>query len=383
MRRFLTFPSLLVACTAGAAALLACGGISDPSRNGASTEQTATVTGTLTGSAVPSGARVALLWRTSGPSRVLVGADVPVVGNTFTMTIGTPPESAFAAIFDDGDRASFDDDVALPGPGSSTSGSGGTDTPGSTSSSSSSGSSGASTSSSSGGSTSGSPSPLPANVGLRPMDNVTGTVVTDAMSAALGGFVIYVDANGNGQLDVEPNSSLTTTDTIVGGNRELLLAHLRGGGTLAYEKLRDKAGVLPAAGLNLMWSENERWLPLTAIELGLSTARVLPSAVCSGTTDTQPSSYTEPSPSELVCAPDGRSYWYESGPCTMPPPAPPGLCSSDAPDIAYGCGGASGPVDRLPPGEAPAWWPCPVGGTAAEDAGAPNVTPPGIDAGAP
>jgi hypothetical protein len=389
--------------TIAAGGAIACGGISNPDKVSGS-ETTQTITGKLTGAAAPAGARVALVWRTSAPSRAIVGADVPIVGSGFTMTLSSPPAEAYVSA----EGATVGTSVTEGSSGSSTSGSPGTAEPLPAPAGTSSG--GSSSGGSSGSGMSRVPGmQLPSAARLRPLDSTaTGTVVSDPLMGAFAGFVIYEDTNGNGQLDFQPNGSLSTSDKILGGNRELLLVALKGGGQLAYEKLRDRSGVLPERGFNLMWTERERWLPLSAIELGLGeNDKVLPATVCggssisssdgiigssgsSGTSNDTPSSSggssgsggTESPPSssssssgapnvngsDVICAPDGRSYEYAAVPCNAPAPEPPGLCSSGAPDIA--CASPAGGV-KLPDGPIPSWWPCTVtGGQGAIDAGA-------------
>lgn len=395
----------LAGITLGAFATVACGGIANPDKASGS-EVTQTITGKLTGAAAPAGARVALVWRTTAPSRAIVGADVPIVGSGFTMTLEAPPAEAYVSA----EGATVGTSVSEGSSGSSTGGSPGTEEP-----------LPAPVGTSSGGSSSGGSGmsrvpgvQLPGASRLRPLDGTaTGTVVSDPLMGAFAGFVIYEDTNGNGQLDFQPNGSLSTSDKILGGNRELLLVALKGGGQLAYEKLRDRSGVLPERGFNLMWTERERWLPLSAIELGLGeNDKVLPATVCGGSSvssssgiigssgssgssndtpsssggssgtsssgssgsETPPSSSSSSSGapvvngSEVICGPDGRSYSYPVAPCVLPPSEAPGLCSSGTPDIA--CGGGQDRFD-LPEGPVPSWWPCTVtGGQGAIDAGA-------------
>ncbi len=345
----------LASCTAAAAAV-ACGGISDPTKEpGSSSEKTATITGKLTGTtAIPAGAHVALFWSVRDPATgtngVLLGADAPVVGTSFTMTLNAPPDSVLRDVDKEGSSSTdpytgSDQGGVAPGTG----GSAGTPEP--------------------------APAPAPAPTAkLRPMDNVSGTVVTESLMAALGGFVIYVDANGNGQLDIDANSAKSSPDTILGGSSELMIAYLKGGGTLAYEKLRDKSGVLPTPGFNLVWENKERFLPMSALELKLDPNIKWPSGMCGYSVVDAPRSGGA-APAEVKCSADGRSYTYEYPPCVPPPPEPAGLCSSG---VQSTCAGApASPANELPPGPVPSWWPCPVD---AEDAGTPNTKPP-VDGG--
>lgn len=366
--------ALLLSSAAGVTTF-ACGGIADPTRgNGA--ENVATVSGALTGTAVPSNARVALVYRkittdgTGMHGSVEVGSDVAVTGGTFTMNLPVPPANYFGPL----STSTVTQTDTLVG-------SGGASQPPSSSEA--------------------KPAPAPAGSGggrafgnaaqPSPRDVAIGGSITEPMTAALAGFVVYVDTNGNGKLDLEgPYAS--SPDQILGGNRELTLAYLKGGGALDYEKLRDKSGILPAAGFNLAWSEG-RWLPLNVVDLKLDAKASLPRSVCatniaptassgSGGAPTAdspavavPTTVTDggtggggstgsiyPSPTDpsLHCSPDGRSYTYTpatSG-CGPTPPAPVGLCaSSDTPYI--GCAGPSG-YNSLSPGQpAPPGWPCP------------------------
>jgi hypothetical protein len=253
---------------------------------------------------------------------------------------------------------------------------------------------------------------------LGAQDTASGQI-TEALSIAVSGFVVYVDTNNNGALDLT-GTNASSTDQIIGGNKELFLAYLQGGGALDYEKLRDKSGILPQHGFNLAWQQG-RWLSLDLVELKLTSSPSLPSPVCYGgstgttgnsgggvaTTDNtsgnapdQPTSvdggtfqqdasadggsygYPDPSDPGLTCAPDGRSYSYvDSTPTScppQPPQPPPGLCGSTYAEPAIGCAGKSGSSGSLPAGQdVPPGWPCPTavdGGTAPDsgvlDAGA-------------
>ena len=367
--------------TLATGAIVACGGISDPNKV-ASGEQVQTITGKLTGSAVPASARVALLWKVQGTGRVVVAADVPVVGSTFTMSLANPSAEAFVSAEGSAVGDAPKPGVSIPEPAPA-------DSPGSAGSS---GSSGSSSSSSSGGSGAGSPAAMLPSMGLRPMDAVSGTVVTTTLEGAFGGFVIYDDANGNGALDFLPDATLSTTDTILGGNTELVLVVLRGGGQLSYEKLRDKSGILPQPGFNLLWNEQGRWFPLTAIELKLGKGSLaLPSPVCASSfsDETAPSTGSSSSGSsgwggtaprsDIECAPDGRSYWWKPIPCEPPAPVKPGLCYESYGETDSTCPSVPTSLQTLPEdGSVPEGWPCPI----AQDAGAPNLKPP-VDAGSP
>jgi hypothetical protein len=357
----------------------ACGGISDPTRhNGA--ESVATVSGALTGTAVPANARVALVYRkittdsTGTHGSVEVGSDVPVVGGAFTMNLPVPAADYFGPLSTSGVAAT---DVLAGNSGSAPPSLRETK-----------------------------PAPAPAGgsggsafdnaAKLSPRDTAVGGSITEPMTAALAGFVVYADTNGNGKLDLEGQYA-SSPDQILGGNRELTLAYLKGGGALDYEKLRDKSGILPAAGFNLAWSEG-RWLPLTVVELKLDAKASLPSSVCNtyissngsspggsggtpapdapsvavpttvtdggkGGGGSTGSAYPSPTDPTLNCSADGRSYTYTpatSG-CGPTPPAPVGLCAGgDTPLI--GCAEPSGYNSLYPGQPTPAGWPCPVAG---------------------
>lgn len=347
LSRTLHFSFLSVACL-----LAACGGISDPNQPSSGTKVRAgTVTGALKGSA-PSNARVAVVWK-KADSGFALGADSPVVQGKFTLDVTVPAEECF---FDPGRDISVVTDTAPPSV---------------------SGNEPAAPSTTGGGPTGTAPS------GLRPLTNVSGSV-SEKLSVAVAGFVVYADTNNNGKLDLEaPNAS--STDEILGGNRDLMLTYLRNGTGLDLEKLRDKSGIAPIRGLNLLWDE-KRWVGLDVAELELDADARLPSGVCASTTssvqeDTDNGSSGEPrelGPDDVVCSPDGRSYTYkENATCGSTTPVDagaPGLCSTgiDYTDACPPMAGVVLPVD----GGVPPNWPCPVevdGGAAPIDAGAPST----------
>jgi len=344
-------------------AAVACGGVADPIRGGDG--RVATISGALTGVAVPANARVALVYRNvTSTGSVEVGSDVPVVNGKFTMNLSAPAADYFSAVDGSMSNVSPSTPIARPVP---------EDAP-------------PPAPSSGGSSPSGGGGAFGAATKLAPRDLVGGQI-TEQMTAALAGFVVYADTNGNGKLDLEgPYAS--SPDQILGGNRELMLVYLKDGGSLDYEKMRDKSGVLPAAGFNLAWTEG-RWLPLNVVELKLSSNAQLPGPVCdsyisasgnvsSGTDVAAPdapttngggstggsgsgySGYPSPTDPALHCSPDGRSFSY-GGATGCPPIAPPpvGLCGGDmygpigCADIGYG--------SALSPDQpVPADWPCPI-----------------------
>jgi hypothetical protein len=373
--------ALLLSSLIGVSAFVssACGGISDPTKGGDG--RVATVSGALTGITVPANARVALVYRkvvtvgSSTTSTVVVGSDVAVIGGKFTMNIGVPADDLFASL----DSSSITS-VSSPPPSVRTPEPTTTETPPSAGTG--------------GTSTSGSPGAFGER--LAPRDLVGGSI-TEPLTAALAGFVVYADTNGNGQLDLEGQYA-SSPDQILGGNKELMLVYLKGGGSLDYEKMRDKSGILPTAGFDLAWTEG-RWLPLTDVELKLAANAQLPSAVCqtsssgydtvsadpsASTGDTAASGggtsgsggsggvssttdggsgayYPSPSDPQLKCSADGRSYTYGDNPTTCTtPPAPTGLCAGDVYTTTF-CTGSTGYGNALAPGApVPDGWPCPT-----------------------
>ncbi|MBX3228697.1 MAG: hypothetical protein KIT84_08595 [Labilithrix sp.] len=239
MIRRTSFFCVLVA----AAGIYACDSLTDPSQSRTPDDAvTSSVSGALVGS-VPANTRVALVWRSAQGGVLARGADVAIVDGRFTMELGALPDAYFAPL--GAIEATVDASV--------------------------------SESVDSGG-------PIDASVGtrsLRPRADVGGAIVNERLESAHGGFVAYVDTNGNGQLDFDPATG-ETTDQILGGNQELMLVFLRKGGALDYERLRDRTGMLPRAGYNLRWSWESRWLPLDSVELRLGSEPPLPYEVCGG-----------------------------------------------------------------------------------------------------
>ncbi len=362
-----------IAAVGALSAVAACGGISDPTRDGANV-RVATVSGALTGMSVPGNTRVALVWKVGDTGSFAVGSDVAVVNGKFTMDLTPPPNGYFSIADEDYDSLSGATDSAPPvdsvpptpgsGGSSGSSTSGGPGTPG----------------------TDGDGNAFALPNKLAPRDTVSGQI-HQPLSAAFAGFVVYVDTNGNGKLDIS-GTYATATDEVIGGNKELLLAYLRDGGALDYEKLRDRSGILPQAGYNLAWEEG-RWLPLNVVELKLTNRTSLPSAVCSvsdvhydepaprpssNSSGGPASPYPDPNDPNLTCSPDGRSFSYSLG-CTEPEPqpVPEGLCAPYASgyDSLPCAGGGSG--ESLVDGEpVPEGWPCPTVDPNDQDGGAPD-----------
>lgn len=247
-------------------ALAACGGISDPSKDDGD-GTVATVSGALTGDDVPAGTHVAVVWRVGSERKIVVGSDAVVVNGSFTLNLVAPPSTYFFAPEDDGiESYSYFGDAPEASDGTGSSGS-----PPPSSADAGSGPIGEET-------------PMPkesAALGshLRPLDSASGTV-SKPMRVAVAGFVVYVDTNGNGKLDIGEKNA-PSTDEVIGGNDELALTFLQDGTKLDYERLRDRSGGVPAAGYNLVWLDETRWLPLNAVDLELDPKKAsLPGPVC-------------------------------------------------------------------------------------------------------
>lgn len=315
--------------------LLACEGISDPEKNA---EVVARVSGALTASAVPSNAHVAIVWRVGNAGRWEVANDVAIIEGRFTMPLAVPANAYFAEV----DDLNYDDL-----------------------------STGASVGSAPEATTTKSVGLFDFAAGLRPRDSVSGHIVTKPLSSARAGFVVYVDKNGNGKLDLE-GTNLASADEIVGGNSELTLTYFRDGGTLDYEKLRDRAGVLPRKGFNIVWSGNDgRFMPLDVVELHIKATAKLPDVVCGGavrngdaptTWVTVPTDggvyYPAPNDPGLTCDADGRSFSWDRGCRTTETPVSGGLCGYDGP-IPSTCPPQY--AEALDPGAStPEGWPCPI-----------------------
>lgn len=351
------------------AAAIGCGSIDH--RDGS----LAQVTGRLSGSA-PAGAHVALVWRvpTGG---LAVGADAPVVNGAFVLHLaGAPNDAWFATVFGE----TSDDPPSVTAAAPSTSGAqgggvrdAGTSSSPNTSSPSSSGSSGSAQMFASMGS----------GLGIR--TDVSGTVAS-ALSIAAAGFVLYVDANGNGQLDLTDERG-SSPDTIVGGSKDLALTYLRDGTALDLEKLANK-GTAPSRGYNLYWFGGDRWLSPSNVELTLG-VHVLPSAICRNETSVDYEDGTSDSSSlgvpvgsaSVTCAPDGRSYSVGCGAVGASATTTPALCDGSSESTS-----PCQPIENALASGTPvsADWPCPVSGddTAPPhriiDAGAPSVPDAGI-----
>ncbi|WP_394840974.1 hypothetical protein LZC95_28350 [Pendulispora brunnea] len=317
----------VIASTAAGAALLACGGISDPSRQ----ENTLSLSGALTGSDVPNGAHVALVWKSGADGSVAVAADAPVVNGQYSLTVETPPDGYF-----------FTDEGSIGASG---------------------------------------------HDAVKTQSESVGGQVANPLSRAVAGFLVYVDKNGNGKLDAD-------ADTVIGGDHDLSLTCFRGGASLAYEKLRDKTGAVPHPGFNLGWTGGwlqfdhaDLTLSSNATLPGIVCGGVLGRRnfpgdggfgedAGGGWADSGRGGMVYPDRSDprLHCAADGWSCEYDA---VCPPPAAPSLCNrGGASEECHGGWGEAVPLGGPPP----AGWPCPIPG---RDAGSPPPPPPGRDAGSP
>ncbi|AKU99328.1 hypothetical protein AKJ09_05992 [Labilithrix luteola] len=336
---------LLKARYVGAALVLAaigCGSIAD--RNDGSL---AKVSGQLQGS-VPTGTRVALVWH--GPPGFVVAGEAPLVNGSFTMDLSSPPPDA---LFVSSDGPNSHDESSASA-GNASAGSAG---PAGTAS-------------------------IPLQ--LRPMTEVSGGT-SKPLSAAVAGFVVYADTNGNGKLDITADRAVPADEIIGAGNR-ILLAYLRDGSQLDLDNARDGTGVTPTRGYNLWSTQGNRWVSLSSVDLRID-LKTLPSEVChagpgTAEADTMPNasppsaddtlilrSYPSPDDPNLHCAPDGQSYTYSS-PCEAPPAPeakPQGLCDGNDTPVAYGCAPDTY-VDHGTEGYS-GQWPCRAG-EGSTDAGA-------------
>jgi hypothetical protein len=311
----LTFSRLTWASAAGLTALAltlgACGSISDPTRASglgaaAPAPKVRKVSGALVGAAAPN-LHVALVWKVGTTSAAVLG-DAVVTDGHFTIELPTVPEEFLAP--------AETDFLALTG---------GLDWQ------------------------SGAPDGTQEGSG-RPVDPDAGSDVLEGevggpLRSATAGLVAYLDTNGNGQLDIE-QSYVSSPDELVGGNSEIVLVYLRGGGPLDHEKLADRSAVRSHPGFNLAWFER-RWLSLEEAQLTLGSLQVLPKKVCSFL----PGKYGDRglgiigmppvNDPRLHCAADGLSWTYDQPPAgdcpawarfrtgTLPSPWPPpanGLC---------------------------------------------------------
>lgn len=339
--------SILGLCALTAlSSLLACGGISDPSHEG---ENVTVIQGALTSSEsvdVPANTHVAIVWLNASTGQLAIGADAPVVNGKFAFKLAAPSDAYFAAA----DFSSSSSDSSVTSPGSSETNGGNSSTPAVDA---------------------GSPTP----VSIRPLDNNVSGSITSDLKAAKAGFVVYVDQNGNGKLDLDDDkgSYQSSPDQVIGGSSELALVYLKGGGNVDYEKLRDKTGVKPAQGFNLAVASNGTlWLSANDVSLKIGPNK-LPESVCSLGSVTSPGNpgagAPMPLPSEVICSADGRTYTYKNG-CgnTSQPTEPEGLCYSSASSLECMTGRTLQPGDAVPSG-----WPCSVTNTDQDGGPAPNT----------
>lgn len=335
---------------AAMAMLLACGGISDPSRSG---ENVAVIQGALTASGtvnVPANARVAIIWSDHSTGKLAIGADAPVVNGKFLFKLTVPPTPF--SVGGEGGFAVGSPTIVTETPASEMPEEGSAPTPES----------------------------------IRPLADEVGGSITGDLRAAVGGFVVYVDDNGNGKLDLDDDKGTyaSSPDKVIGGSTDFDLIYLTGGGAVDYEKLRDETGVKPVAGFNLHLSNLGYWLSTNDVSLKIGPNKLSP-FVCAGISDVQlgdppvtddpdkSSSNNDPSGSDtdgtqdiarIDCSSDGRTYWISTNaPCddtgNSEAPAAEGLCSSE--QSQGSCTEARYPGGSLEPGEpVPADWPCPV-----------------------
>lgn len=323
-----SFRSLLKhAASLGAlAALLACGGISDPTKTSGNA---ATVSGALMGADVPAGARVALVWRAVRSGSLAVAGDTAIENGTYTMAFAPPPDDYFFRPGDTLLHASAGapaDDAPESAPGLE-----------------------------------GKSAPFAFATGLAPRDAVGGTV-GQPFTAAVAGFVVYLDTNGNGKLDLS-GSEAASGDVLIGGHPDLMLTYLRDGTTSDYEELRGPSGPAPTPGFNLFWPG--RWSSLEPVNLTLIQSMKLPSNVCAGLS-AEPmiqhdgssgpvvgaekygpgdGNYPAADDPDLHCTSDGRAFVYTPTKCDNV-----GLCCSN-----------ERRVHNLDLGVSPpAGWPCTV-----------------------
>ncbi len=216
---------LILASIFGAGGIFAaaCGGISDPTLS--PSEDVGSVQGALSGAGAPPDSHVALVYWAPSSGLVVYG-DAPIVDGKFTLKLRVPRPEYFV----DADGIDLN---AGTGSQSHTN-------------------------------------------SVRTLGTAEGAI-TSGLTTAISGFVVYVDGNGNGNLDIAPDTS--TPDSVLGGNNELMLTFLRGGGELDYEKLRDRSGIRPERGFNLAWLK-DRWVGLNLVELKIQAGTQLPSAVC-------------------------------------------------------------------------------------------------------
>ncbi|MDF2695078.1 MAG: hypothetical protein K0S65_3461, partial [Labilithrix sp.] len=156
MKRLPSFSLSSVAIFGVLAALVACGGISDPTR---SSEKVATISGALTGTDMPSGTRVALVWKVGQTGNYAVTSDVPVVNGKFTMDLATPPDSYFFSAEGDYDGLSGGGTEGIAKYADASAGKSGQ---------------------------------LSFGMNVAPRDTVSGQI-NQPLSSAVAGFVVYVD----------------------------------------------------------------------------------------------------------------------------------------------------------------------------------------------
>jgi hypothetical protein len=340
----------------GGAALIAgawaCDSLANPDDNGQTRGAVISqVSGALIGD-VPNNTHVTVVWRK--PSGVgVLGDDGAVVDNKFTVNLAAPPDSILENA--DGQTTSASSGGSSSAP-TVTVGAGGPN--GSTESS----------------------ADASAGIGTQSVKiatAVSGSTIATPLQRAIAGFIVYVDKNGNGKLDLDESSG-STTDQIIGGNVSLTLYFFKDGGNLDYVALRDGTNT-PTPGFNLRLATetgSNVWVPLDQAELKLQ-ATTLPTNVCVNVANIESG---VDAGIAGQCAPDGYHVIVQSCSSQTGPSA--GVCSANGVPNVSGCSYSDGGTEGM-------YWgyPCGMdsdGGVAGYDSGTPTYDGgegPGGDAG--
>lgn len=296
-----------------AVSLAACGSTTAHS-DSPTASPTTSVSGALTGDNVD-GLRVALLWR-AADSKVHVQGDVAIVDGKFEVPLASPSAGDMVGV------DANDPCIAQYDPGFN-------------------------------------------QTDSAVVSATTATPAAAALTLARAAFVVYRDLNGNGAFDVDPVTSVTT-DTIVGGERNLLLTYYAGGSAFDYEKVGGHAG------FNLAWQGTA--VDLAQVQLQIATAVDFPAEVCGGVESNFRSSidatggppyrsYPAKDDTALQCAADGYSFTDANWTAVKCAAIPSGICLQGAEGLST-CNPAPDPHHaELTPGSAlPAGWPCTVTG---------------------